>query len=216
MPGLGDGSSHPLTPASRFLKRFLDLGLCVPALVLSAPLLALLGVVARWETGASGIFSQERMGRGGQRFRLHKIRTMRLGGPATHVTVLGDPRVTRFGGFLRRFKLDELPQLWNVVVGDMSLVGPRPDMPELYEGLAEEDRIILAVRPGVTGPATLRFRDEERLLQGVPDPDRYNEDVLFPAKVRLNREYVLNYRVRGDIKYLIMTITGVGGGRVED
>ncbi|MBT6697236.1 MAG: hypothetical protein HOB12_16385, partial [Gemmatimonadales bacterium] len=70
--------------------------------------------------------------------------------------------------------------------------------------------------PGVTGPATLRFRDEERLLQGVPDPDRYNEDVLFPAKVRLNREYVLNYRVRGDIKYLIMTITGVGGGRVED
>ena len=171
MPGLGDGSSHPLTPASRFLKRFLDLGISVPALVLSAPLLALL---------------------------------------------VGDPRVTRFGGFLRRLKLDELPQLWNVVVGDMSLVGPRPDMPELYEGLAEEDRIILAVRPGVTGPATLRFRDEERLLQGVPDPDRYNQDVLFPAKVRLNREYVLNYRVRDDIKYLIMTVTGFGGGRLED
>lgn len=196
------------TPPVRFpaWKRGLDL-LVVLA---SAPLTLSLGVLA-WAvvrlTGLeSGLYRQERVGAEGRTFTILKIRTMRGGAEADGpVTIEGDPRVTGPGRWLRRAKLDELPQLWNVLRGDMSLVGPRPDVPGFADLLAGDDRIVLAARPGITGPATLAFRDEEALLGRVSDPERFNLLVLFPAKVRMNRAYVENLSLRGDLRILAAT-----------
>jgi lipopolysaccharide/colanic/teichoic acid biosynthesis glycosyltransferase len=133
-------------------------------------------------------------------------------GAGTCVTTAADPRVTRVGRILRRTKIDELPQLFNVLAGHMSFVGPRPDVPGFADRVQGPDRIILSVRPGITGPATLRFRDEEALLAAQEDPERFNREVLFPEKVRLNRAYVENYRLVDDVACLVRTVFG-GGGR---
>jgi lipopolysaccharide/colanic/teichoic acid biosynthesis glycosyltransferase len=124
----------------------------------------------------------------------------------TSVTTAHDVRITPVGRFLRRAKLDELPQLINVLKGDMSFVGPRPDVPGFADALTGEDRVILSVRPGITGPATLRYRDEESLLAGAEHPEQYNREVLWPDKVRLNREYVRQWSFRGDMVYIWRTI----------
>lgn len=126
----------------------------------------------------------------------------------TTVTALNDPRITPLGHFLRKTKIDELPQLINVFLGHMSFVGPRPDVAGFADKLTGEDRIILWVRPGITGPATLKYRKEEEFLAGQDDPERYNDEVIFPDKVRLNREYVANYSFWKDIKYIYQTIFG--------
>ena len=109
---------------------------------------------------------------------------------------------------MRRLKLDEFPQLFNVLAGQMSFVGPRPDLPGCADLLEGDDRIILSVRPGITGPATLRFRNEESVLAAQPDPEAYNRLVVYPEKVRLNRAYIENYSLLTDIRYLWMTVTG--------
>jgi len=135
------------------------------------------------------------------------IRTLRdLEGLDTTVTAEDDPRITRVGHLLRRSKIDELPQLWNVLKGEMSFVGPRPDVPGFADLLSGDEEVILAVRPGITGPATLRFRDEERELVSQVDPERYNREVIFPEKIRLNREYVENYSFGKDLKYIFRTL----------
>ncbi|MDX5376936.1 MAG: sugar transferase [Halomonas sp.] len=194
-----------LTPAQRFLKRTFDLMLAVALLLLLLPLILVAAWAAARDTRASGFFLQQRVGRDGRPFRVIKLRTMRpLAG--TSVTTLDDPRITRFGRLLRRSKLDELPQLFNVLAGHMSFVGPRPDVPGFADRLDEQDRVILAVRPGITGPATLKYRDEERLLAGVADPERYNREVIFPDKVRLNRDYVLHWSFGRDLGYLWHTL----------
>lgn len=131
-----------------------------------------------------------------------------LPGINTNVTTDKDPRITRLGRFFRKTKIDELPQLINVFLGQMSFVGPRPDVPGFADKLTGDDRIILTVRPGITGPATLKFRDEEKLLAAQSDPERYNREVIYPEKVRLNREYVENYSFWQDIKYIFQTILG--------
>ena len=152
---------------------------------------ALAWIVTPLDTSANGFFTQEHVGRDGRRFRMIKLRTMRVDpGLRTTVTTAGDARITRVGRLLRRAKLDELPQLINVLKGDMSFVGPRPDVPAFADTLAGEDRIILSVRPGITGPATLKYRDEETLLAEADDPEAYNSEVIYPDKVRINREYV--------------------------
>jgi lipopolysaccharide/colanic/teichoic acid biosynthesis glycosyltransferase len=127
---------------------------------------------------------------------------------STTVTSADDPRITSLGRFFRRYKLDELPQLINVFFGQMSLVGPRPDVPGFADQLEGDDRIMLNVRPGITGPATLRFRDEEELLLGVENAEQYNREVIFPEKVRLNREYIENYSLRDDLRYIFVTLFG--------
>jgi lipopolysaccharide/colanic/teichoic acid biosynthesis glycosyltransferase len=131
---------------------------------------------------------------------------MRSGGTASFVTVSGDSRVTRLGWVWRKLKIDELPQLFNVLMGQMSFVGPRPDVPGFADQLKGKDRIILTVRPGITGPATLKYRNEEELLASVTDPEKYNAEVVFPDKVRLNREYVENWSFARDIRYIWATI----------
>ena len=191
----------------RAVKRSFDVTASALALVLTGWIIALAFVAATIDTGRNGFFTQERVGRNKKLFRVIKIRTMREDtGIATNVTTDDDPRITRLGRFLRKTKIDELPQLINVIVGDMSLVGPRPDVPGLADALAGDDRLVLSVRPGITGPASLVYRDEEALLARQPDPERYNREVVFPDKVRLNVEYVRNYRFRRDIQYLLQTI----------
>ncbi len=122
------------------------------------------------------------------------------------MTTLGDPRITPLGRRLRHWKVDELPQLFNVLVGQMSFVGPRPDVPGFADVLSGEERVILSVRPGITGPATLKYRDEELLLAAMEDPERYNREVIFPDKVRLNHDYVLHWSFTMDLVYLWRTI----------
>ncbi|MCP4298014.1 MAG: sugar transferase, partial [Proteobacteria bacterium] len=147
------------------------------------------------------------VGRNGRIFQVVKIRTMRsIEGLDTTVTTVNDPRITPLGRFFRRTNIDELPQLFNVLLGHMSFVGPRPDVPGYADKLEGRDRIILSVRPGITGPATLQYRDEELLLSEVDDPESYNREVIFPEKVLLNREYVENYSFSSDIGYIMKTV----------
>lgn len=198
----------PWSVRRRLVKRLFDLVVALPALVVTSPLIVLTALAARVDTGRSGVFAQVRVGRHGRPFTLYKIRTMSSAGEST-VTTSGDARITNLGRWLRAFKLDELPQLVNVARGDMSLVGPRPDVPGFADLLEGEERVVLAVRPGITGPATLHYRYEEGLLASVADPERYNRDVVFPTKVRLNVEYVRTQSFRLDLRYLTRTLLQV-------
>lgn len=180
--------------------------LLLPALL---PVIAVAWVIAALETGENGFFLQERIGEGGRPFRLIKIRTMKqIEGFDSTVTTGIDPRITRSGKIFRRLKIDELPQIFNVLKGEMSLVGPRPDVPGFADRLEGEDRIILSVPPGITGPASLRFRNEEELLARVEDPERHNREVIWPEKVRINRQYLEEWSIRKDLSILWQTIKG--------
>jgi lipopolysaccharide/colanic/teichoic acid biosynthesis glycosyltransferase len=198
-----------LTVLERTVKRAFDICVAGIGLCFLWWLIGGSAVLARLDTGRSGLFRQTRAGLRGERFDVLKIRTMRdVPGFSTTVTTGGDPRITRLGRFFRRSKIDELPQLWNVFTGRMSFVGPRPDVPEYADALTGDDRLILEVRPGITGPATLKYRDEEELLARQSDPQRYNDEVIFPDKVRINRDYVLNYSFRADLRYIWRTLAG--------
>jgi lipopolysaccharide/colanic/teichoic acid biosynthesis glycosyltransferase len=149
------------------------------------------------------------VGRHGKIFRVVKIKTMRsTADRGTTVTTDKDPRITRLGRLFRKTKIDELPQLWNVLVGDMSFVGPRPDVPGFADRLEGTDRVILQLRPGITGPATLKYRDEEVLLAEQEDPERFNREVIWPDKVRINRDYACNWSLSRDIACILRTIAG--------
>jgi len=197
-----------MTRLQRVNKRAFDVVCSLAGLLLFGWLILLAWLLSCWDTGRNGFFIQERIGQHGRRFKLIKIRTMRPSKDVrTNVTTAKDRRITRLGAFFRKWKIDELPQLFNVLKGDMSLVGPRPDVPGFADRLRDEDRIILSVKPGITGPATLKYRDEEILLAEQEDPERFNRERIFPDKVRLNREYVENYSFWRDCRYLWWTIT---------
>ncbi len=151
-------------------------------------------------------FRQYRTGRNGKPFQMIKFRTMLINNDPNTTSVLGDRRVTPPGRFLRRYKLDELPELWNVLKGDMSMVGPRPDMPEFTDRLSGEERKILQLRPGITGPASVKYSREEELLAGVPDPVKYTDEVIWPDKVRINLEYYHNRTFLKDMLLIIRTV----------
>ncbi len=152
------------------------------------------------------LFRQKRIGLNGGAFTMYKFRSMTVNNHGSFVTVAGDSRVTPFGAFLRKYKLDELPELWNVFIGDMSFVGPRPDVPGYADKLTGENRKILQLKPGITGPSTLKYANEEKLLASVSDPVRYNEEVIFPDKVKINLEYLEHYSFLLDLKILLKTI----------
>lgn len=198
-----------LTRRQERAKRALDLAISIVVLVTVCWwLIPVLTIVARLSTGASGIYRQTRIGRHGEPFELLKIRTMRLEREVTTtITRRGDPRITKVGAALRRHKLDELPQFWNVLRGDMSLVGPRPDVSGYYDRLEEPYSALLSLRPGMTGPASLTFKNEEEILASCPDPVAYNDHVLFPEKLRLNFEYLQSWSVSVDLKILARTLT---------
>ena len=156
--------------------------------------------------GGPALFRQKRIGEGGKIFTIVKLRTMTPNHGGNSMTVAGEKRITPFGAKLRRWKLDELPQLWNVLVGDMSFVGPRPDVPGYADQLQGPDREVLRLKPGITGPATLKYRDEEELLAGVPNPLQFNDEVIFPDKVRLNRYYLHHYSFCTDMRMIVATL----------
>jgi lipopolysaccharide/colanic/teichoic acid biosynthesis glycosyltransferase len=197
------------------LKRSFDIVAAAGGLILFGWAIALLSWLAARSTGGSGVFRQVRVGQHGRPFEILKLSTMRpapdaateAAAPETTVTTASDPRITRFGAVLRRTKLDELPQLVNVLRGEMSLVGPRPDVAE-YLPKGAQAQIVLSVRPGITGPATLVFRNEEELLARQLDPEHYTRTVLVPAKARINEHYVRTWQLRHDIRYLLLTVTG--------
>lgn len=190
------------------LKRLFDLVISATSLIILSPLFLLLAFAIVADSGRPIFFRQTRVGRDGKTFRILKFRSMVAGADARgKLTVEGDTRVTRIGQFLRRYKFDELPQLVNVVVGDMSLVGPRPEVPEFVAHYTAEDKeIVLSVRPGITDNASIEFRDENALLDGDSDPGRrYVEDIL-PVKIALYRSYVSNQSFSGDISILLRTV----------
>ncbi len=187
-------------------KRALDLAISVPAAVLLSPLLGALALVVRRALGSPVLFRQVRPGRMGRPFLLVKFRTMRDLVDGDGAPLPDADRLTPFGRFLRSTSLDELPQLWNVLTGRMSFVGPRPDVPGYADRLHGEDRRILDLRPGITGPATLLFREEERLLALAKDPKAFNDEVIFPEKVRINREYLETASFWRDIGYILATV----------
>lgn len=196
-----------MTPRQNAMKRSLDVVAAALGLVVFSPIIFVTWFLARRDTGASGFFRQERVGRNGVIFKVVKIRTMRAVGGTT-VTTRNDVRITPLGAKFRRWKLDELPQLWNVLKGEMSLVGPRPDVPGFLDLLEGEDREVLELRPGITGPATIRYRDEENILASVSDPEAYNRQVIWPDKVRINRDYLHNWSLVGDLGYILQTVAG--------
>lgn len=158
--------------------------------------------------GGPVIFKQQRVGRNGKLFTMYKFRSMTVGHGGSSVSVAGENRITPLGAKLRHYKLDELPELWNVLIGDMSFVGPRPDVPGYADQLQGTAREVLRLRPGITGPASLKYRDEEVLLAKQADPQKYNDDVIFPDKVRINLYYLHHYSFIKDIEMIICTILG--------
>ncbi len=198
-----------LHPAARIQKRLFDIVLSLIGLVLSSWIMLFAWLIASWETKSNGLFMQKRIGRDGKPFTLFKIKSMRpVDGVDTTVTASGDRRITRSGRFFRKTKIDELPQLFNVLLGSMSFVGPRPDVPGFADLLEGEEREILSVRPGITGPASLKYKDEEQILAQQKDPERYNREVIWPDKVAINRAYIKEWSLRKDIQYIVKTVTG--------
>lgn len=195
------------TSADQIGKRVLDLVLATAGLVATGPALAVIAMAIRLDSAGPVIFVQERVGRQGRPFRIYKFRTLHHDSGGSLVTASGDRRVTRVGALLRRTKLDELVQLWNVVRGDMSLVGPRPEVPTYADLWPSDFRpLILSVRPGITDPVSLAFRDEADELARVADPEQHYRTVLLPHKARLYAEYVQNRSLLGDVVILAQTV----------
>ena len=187
-------------------KRLLDITISGVGLILCSIPMAVIAPAIKLTSRGPVFYRQERVGKHGKLFRVYKLRTMHVVQQnASTVTVAGDSRITLVGRFLRAWKLDEFPQLINVFTGDMSLVGPRPDVPGYADKLKGSARDILQLRPGITGPSTLAFADEELLLQNVEDPLRYNNEVIFPKKVKLNMEYLDRCSLAVDLGYLFKT-----------
>ena len=173
------------------------------------PILIVVAVLIRMKMpGGPVIFKQKRVGLNGTLFTMYKFRSMTVAHGGSSVSVAGEARITPLGAKLRRYKLDELPELWNVLIGDMSFVGPRPDVPGYADQLKGDDRRVLLLRPGITGPASLKYRDEEELLAQVEDPVKFNDEVIYPDKVRINIYYLDHYSFIKDIQMIICTVLG--------
>ena len=198
-----------LTPVQRMTKRVFDIVMALVGLALTWPFILVGWFAAAISTKDNGFFIQNRVGKDGKLFPLLKLRSMRnVSGVTTSVTSDNDVRITKAGRILRKLKIDELPQLFNVLAGHMSLVGPRPDVAGFADRLEGDDRIVLSVRPGITGPATIAFRREEEMLAEVEDAEAYNRDVIWPEKVRLNKKYIDEYSLGLDLKYIWQTVFG--------
>lgn len=183
--------------------------------------MALIGLLALWPVllvvallirikmpGGPVFFKQKRVGRNGRLFTMYKFRSMTIDHGGSSVSVAGESRITPLGAKLRHYKLDELPELWNVLIGDMSFVGPRPDVPGYADNLKGEAREVLKLRPGISGPASLKYRDEEDVLSQQPNPQQYNDEVIYPDKVRINLYYLYHYSFIKDIQMIFCTVLG--------
>jgi len=188
-------------------KRIADFGVATVGLVTLSPLLAVLALAVRVSSPGPILYKGLRAGKGGKPFHIYKFRSMHVGADkGAGTTSRNDPRVTRVGALLRRFKLDELPQLLNVLKGDMSFVGPRPQVAGEVANYTEEERQLLTVRPGITDWASLRFHNEGEILRGHPDPDRAYAELIRPEKMRLGLQYVRSATLKDDLSILVQTV----------
>jgi lipopolysaccharide/colanic/teichoic acid biosynthesis glycosyltransferase len=188
------------------IKYIFDRSIALVAGILLFPLLVPVALGIRLSSQGPVFFRQKRVGKDGHLFTIIKFRTMRINDGSNTVTAVGDARITPIGSFLRKWKLDELPELYNILIGEMSFVGPRPDVPGYADLLKGNDRKILALRPGITGPASLKYYNEEEILAGVENPKEYNDTVIFPDKVRINLKYLERCSLFEDLKIIIYTI----------
>ena len=214
------------------LKFVFDKVVSLVGLIVLSPLLLIVALLIKWKMPGPILFCQQRVGRYGRIFTVYKFRTMTVkaeaavasrNSEATSIATQEQSRITPLGEKLRRYKLDELPELWNVLKGDMSFVGPRPDVPGYADQLQGEDREVLLLRPGITGPASLKYRNEEDILEavdealqkgrgglpmGITTVQEYNDNVIYPDKVRLNRYYLHHYSFIKDIQMIVCTVLG--------
>jgi lipopolysaccharide/colanic/teichoic acid biosynthesis glycosyltransferase len=189
------------------VKRTFDIIMATIGIIVLWPFGILIAIAVILSSRGPALFLQKRIGRHGKMFNCIKFRTMYSEASRSgFITTASDMRITPLGKYLRKFKLDELPQLLNVLTGKMSFVGPRPDVPGYADRLEGEDRKILLLRPGITGPASIYFRNEEDLLAGVRDPKAYNDQIIWPQKVRLNKKYLENWSFWKDIGFILITI----------
>jgi lipopolysaccharide/colanic/teichoic acid biosynthesis glycosyltransferase len=190
------------------IKYIFDRLIALIGLLFLWPVLAITALLIKIQMPGPVLFVQQRVGKDGKLFNCHKFRSMTVGHNGSSVSVAGEARITPLGAKLRRYKIDELPELWDVFIGNMSFVGPRPDVPGYADKLQGDDRIILSLRPGITGPATMKYRNEEELLATVKDPQQYNDEVIYPDKVRINRYYAEHYSFIKDIQMIFCTVLG--------
>lgn len=215
------------------LKFIFDRFLSLLGLLMLWPVLLVIACLIRIKMpGGPVLFSQRRVGLNGELFTMYKFRSMTVSHSGTSVSVAGESRITKLGAILRRFKLDELPELWNVFIGDMSFVGPRPDVPGYADKLVGEDRLLLKLRPGITGPASIKYRDEENQIADFVQNAKksieiskqycvdfpamsdteialwYNDNIIYPDKVRINLDYYRQQSLFLDLKYILQTVFG--------
>lgn len=213
-----------------FLKFLFDRIVALFGLIFLWPLLLIVAVLIKLKMPGPIIFTQKRVGKGGKVFNCHKFRTMKVNHGGSTISVAGESRITPLGVVLRKYKLDELPGLWDVFIGNMSFVGPRPDVPGYADKLEGENRDVLKLRPGITGPASLKYRDEEEMIAtfvqeiksgkniypnvdftNMSDGDIalwYNDNIIYPDKVRINCYYYRNYSFVKDIQMIFATVLG--------
>jgi len=194
------------------LKYIFDRLVSLIGLLILSPILIIVAILIKVKMpGGPVLFVQERVGRYGRLFKVHKFRSMTVRkktDTVTGVAAAETARITPLGEKLRKYKIDELPELWDVLTGKMSFVGPRPDIPGYADLLKGDDREILKLRPGITGPASLKYRDEEEILASVDNPQQYNDEIIYPDKVRLNRYYLHHYSFIKDIQMIFCTVLG--------
>ena len=194
------------------LKYLFDRLVSLIGLLILWPVFIIVAILIKLKMpGGPVLFVQNRVGRHGKLFKVHKFRSMTMRketDTVTGVAAAETERITPLGDKLRKYKLDELPELWDVLIGKMSFVGPRPDIPGYADQLQGEDREILKLRPGITGPASLKYRNEEDILASVDNPQQYNDEIIYPDKVRLNRYYLHHYSFIKDIQMIFCTVLG--------
>lgn len=194
------------------LKYIFDRLVSLIGLLVLWPVLIIVAILIKVKMpGGPVLFVQKRVGRFGKLFKVHKFRSMTVRkdtDAVTGVAAAETARITPLGEKLRKYKLDELPEMWDVLIGKMSFVGPRPDIPGYADQLQGEDREILKLRPGITGPASLKYRNEEDILASVDNPQQYNDEIIYPDKVRLNRYYLHHYSFIKDIQMIFCTVLG--------
>lgn len=176
------------------IKKVFDIAFGIVLLVVFFPLIFVSVIVATLSTQSTGVFTQTRIGIQAKRFTIYKLKTMKHG------------KVTAMGKWLRKYKIDELPQLWNIIKGDMSFVGPRPDIPGYYDKLIGEDRKVLQLKPGITSLAAIKYRNEEQLLAQQENPLQYNDEIIFPDKVKMNLDYLKKRSFWYDMKIIFLTL----------
>ena len=191
--------------------RLCDIVFSAIGLLLLSPLFLLVYILIRYESKGCGFYCQQRVGKDGRMFDLYKFRSMRTGSDKKGLITVGghDSRITRMGYFIRKYKIDELPQLWNVLKGDMSLVGPRPEVKKYVDLYTEEQRRVLSVRPGITDYASIEYVDENEILGKADDPDRVYVEEIMPAKIKLNMRYIENRNLNEYFKIIGLTFINI-------